>query len=163
MIKAPFRSMVCGLGIILKLLDMTGCTTRAAQHYPFTLVDEKGYRELMIQRIVYPADSSWDKPAVKDTIYQVCPYGNWDPKTDILVKLEECEQEHTHHAGMTYTSRTHDSNGPVLAGAVTTLPIAGAILGGAALVRPSRVTQNNNSSLDIRASTINPPLPTIKK
>ncbi len=38
---------------------------------------------------------------------------------------------------------------------------AGSILGGAALIRPSRVTQHNQT--DIRASTVNPAPPVVKK
>jgi hypothetical protein len=138
---------------VLSVAVFAGCTTRASQHFPMTIVDVKGKPYKVIQRIVYPGDSSWDKPAVKDTIYQTCPFQNWDPKTDALVKLEECVNEHTHNNGMTYTTRTHDSNGPILSNAVPAAIIAGGIVGGAAVLRPSRTsvnatggTQNNENN-----------------
>jgi hypothetical protein len=128
--------------LVTAVLALAGCTTRASQHFPMTIVDGKGIPHKVIQRIVYPADSSWDKPAVKDTIYQTCPFENWDPKTDVLMKLEDCVNEHTHANGMTYTTRTHDSNGPILSNAVPAAIIAGGIVGGAAVHRPSKTSVN---------------------
>jgi hypothetical protein len=139
--------------ISIMVLGAVGCTTRASQHFPMTMIDANGKASKAIQRIVYPGDSSLDKPAVKDTIYQTCPFENWDPKTDILVKVEDCVNEHTHNNGMTYTTRTHDANGPVMSNAVPAAVIAGGIVGGAAVLRPSRTnitasggTQNSDNN-----------------
>ena len=132
------------LGLVVSIMAvgfLAGCTTRSSQHWVETAIDEHGMKTQIVKRIVYPGDSSWDKPAVKDTIYQTCPISALDKAFNKL-DTDQCVSEHTHNNGMTYTTRTHDSNGPVLSQAVPAAIIAGGIVGGAAVLRPARTNVN---------------------
>ena len=132
--------------IILMSIMLLACTTRPMQHWPETQVDSKGVKTKVVRMVMYPGNSSIDKPATKDTIYYVCPFDDYNSVKDKLITTENCIPEHSHgdgvNVGHTMVTRTHDTASPVLSNALPALILGGSILGGAALLRPARTNVN---------------------
>ena len=130
--------------LILLSVMLVACTTRPMQYWPETQVDTKGNKTKVLRMVMYPGNSSIDKPATKDTIMYVCPIEDWDKSLDALRTTENCVPEHTHgdgvNQGHTMTTRTHDTASPVLSNALPALILGGSIMGSAVLLRPSRTT-----------------------
>lgn len=130
--------------IILMSILLFACTTRPTQQWLETQVDNKGNKTKITRMVMYPGNSSIDKPATKDTIYYICPAEDYDNKHDSMITTENCVPEHTHgdgvNQGHTMVTRTHDTASPVLSNALPALIMGGSIMGGAVLLRPSRTS-----------------------
>lgn len=140
---------------VMAVMGLVGCqSTQNSWHIEAGLV-----KNTRVER--YPA--MWTAPYTK-TLHQECPL---TARMDVNMregydKLEfsQCVTMKTERNGVMYDHWDQAFEPGTLNGMGGSVLTAGSILGGAALIRPSRVSQNNNT--EIRASTVNPAPPAKK-